>query len=147
MRIALLTAVLLLVTAPAIGVPSEAAELRITLTDLRSGEGKLRVALFRTPEDFPKPGGLFREVVVPAGAGPVDAVFAELPPGTYGVAAFHDENDNGKFDRNVFGIPREGYGFANNPPVRLGPPKFSDASVSINGETVRTDVKMRYWIR
>jgi uncharacterized protein (DUF2141 family) len=29
----------------------------------------------------------------------------DVPHGDYGVAVFHDENSNGKMDKNVFGIP------------------------------------------
>ena len=29
----------------------------------------------------------------------------DVPHGDYGVAVFHDENSNGKMDKNVLGIP------------------------------------------
>ncbi|MBI2367370.1 MAG: DUF2141 domain-containing protein [Deltaproteobacteria bacterium] len=34
--------------------------------------------------------------------------------GDYGVAVFHDENSNGKMDKNLLGMPLEPYGFSNN---------------------------------
>lgn len=54
-----------------------------------------------------------------------------LPPGNYGVAAIHDENSNHKLDRNFIGIPKEGFGFANNPRVLLSPPSFQTAVVHV----------------
>ena len=48
--------------------------------------------------------------------------------------AFHDENGNGELDTNLFGIPSEGYGFANDPDSTFGPPKFEAAAVNV-GDT------------
>ena len=45
--------------------------------------------------------------------------------------AFHDENGNGELDTNLVGIPSEGYGFANDPVIRFGPPDFEAAAVTV----------------
>ena len=47
--------------------------------------------------------------------------FTDVPPGTYAIALLHDENGNGRADR-VLMVPREGFGFSRNAPVRMGPP-------------------------
>jgi uncharacterized protein (DUF2141 family) len=46
----------------------------------------------------------------------------------YAVSVFHDENSNGKLDRNLLGIPREGVGASNNAVGHFGPLKFDDAA-------------------
>lgn len=43
--------------------------------------------------------------------------FEDLPPGSYAISLFHDENDNGEMDKNIVGMPTEGYGFSQNPRV------------------------------
>jgi uncharacterized protein (DUF2141 family) len=40
--------------------------------------------------------------------------FEGLAPGRYAVAAFHDEDGNGKVKTNLIGIPREPVGVSNN---------------------------------
>jgi uncharacterized protein (DUF2141 family) len=66
-----------------------------------------------------------------------------LPTGAYAVSLFHDENRNGKLD-TLMGIPREGFGFSRNPPVRFGPPKFAAARFTIgSGETAQS-VRLKY---
>jgi uncharacterized protein (DUF2141 family) len=45
--------------------------------------------------------------------------FADLPYGSYGISAFHDENQDGKLN-TFLGVPREGVGFSNNPILRPG---------------------------
>lgn len=127
-------------------VPAAAAELKVEVTGLRSAKGKVRVALFRTPEDFPKEEGLFREAVVPAAGPAATLVLADVPPGTYGLAAFHDENGDGEFDRGLFGIPREGYGFGNDAPVIFEAPPFEQAAVVVAEPESRTTLRMRYWL-
>ncbi len=51
-------------------------------------------------------------------------VIENLKPGKYGFKFFHDENKNKKLDVNWLGIPKEGFGFSNNPRINFGPPSF-----------------------
>lgn len=53
--------------------------------------------------------------------------FANVPYGTYAVAAFHDEDGDGEFDKRL-GIPVESYCFSNRAaPRRMKPPSFDAA--------------------
>jgi uncharacterized protein (DUF2141 family) len=58
---------------------------------------------------------------VPAGNPAI--TFANVAPGRYAVALFHDENANGRLDK-VLMVPKEGFGFSRDAPVRFGPPRF-----------------------
>ena len=62
----------------------------------------------------------------------------ELPSGTYAIGIFHDVNLNNKMDNNVFGIPKEQYGFSNNARAFLGPPAFEAAAFELEGETTQS---------
>lgn len=66
-----------------------------------------------------------------------------LAPGDYALAVIHDENGNGKLD-TIVGIPREGYGFSRNAPVRFGPPRFAAARFTVEGTETSERVTMRY---
>ncbi len=55
----------------------------------------------------------------------------EIPPGTYAIGVYIDENENGKLDTNFFGIPKEQYGFSNNTKA-FGIPKFEAAAFAID---------------
>lgn len=59
--------------------------------------------------------------------------FEDLPSGTYAVSIFHDENDNGKFDTAMFGIPKEDYGCSNGATGFMGPPDWKDAKFELKG--------------
>lgn len=66
-----------------------------------------------------------------------------LPRGGYAIAVIHDENGNGKLD-TFAGIPREGFGFSRNPPVRFGPPRFAAARFTIDHDGVKQEIRMKY---
>ncbi len=52
------------------------------------------------------------------------------------VSAYHDQNGNGRLDKNSFGMPTERYGFSNNPKRGFGPPKFMETALELNSEPV-----------
>ena len=68
-----------------------------------------------------------------------------VPPGSYAVQAIHDENDNGELDRNLIGRPREGMAISRDPPMRMGPPRFSDAVVEISEGGGSVTLHMKYF--
>ncbi len=69
---------------------------------------------------------------------------AGIPPGTYAVQAFHDENDNLVVDRNFMGMPKEGIGFSNDAPFRFGPPRFRDAAIALGPDGGQVTIQLRY---
>jgi uncharacterized protein (DUF2141 family) len=130
----------LLAAAPA---PLPSGTLVIQVGNVRNATGRVHVdlcpqALF-LKEDCPY------RAEAPAHPGVTQLVIRGVAPGRYGIQASHDENGNGKVDRGVFGIPKEGVGFSNDAPIRLSPPKWSDAvfAVAPGPQTVR--FKLRYF--
>ena len=112
--------------------PALAAELVIEVRGVRSDAGRLYVAVHtpRKGEKYPYADGMFAGVQQRAHRGDMRFVLRDLPPGRYAVNAFHDENGNGDLDTNVLGVPKEGYGFANDPATTFGPPEFEEAAVT-----------------
>jgi uncharacterized protein (DUF2141 family) len=116
--------------APGVGDETvKKAALTVEVNGFSSQKGSLRLAVFRSPEGWPRdPGKVFRTAVVPVENKVLIVKFEDLAPGTYAVSAYHDENDNGKLDRNFLGIPSEEYGFSNNARAMFGPPDFEEAA-------------------
>lgn len=120
-----------------------AGELQVTVAGVRNDSGKIRVSLYRAAADFPTKDGRFMEIVMPARAGNLTGTFLDVPAGTYGLAAFQDENDNVAFDETFLGIPKEGFG--NDAPVFFGPPEFEAASVTVDRHPGKVILTLRYW--
>lgn len=99
------------------------------------------------PDRFPRCQGDAdaHSLVVPA-ATVVRLDFGKVAPGRYAIALLHDENDNGKADRALSMIPKEGFGFSRDAPVRMGPPSFKQAAFDVTAAPVRSTIEMRYML-
>ena len=121
-----------------------AGELKINVTNIKNNIGSIHYALYNTPEKFPNSNGALL-----GGNKDVEKVLIDgltisnLKESLYAIAIYHDENSNNQFD-TFFSIPTERYGFSNDAPVFLGPPKFDDASIFIpRDKIVQIEIKLR----
>ncbi|KAA0680798.1 DUF2141 domain-containing protein [Azospirillum brasilense] len=121
-----------------------AAVLTVTVQGVRNGDGQIVLAVC---EEAAYPAGrcAFR-VTAPAAEGSVRVAVPDVPPGIYALRVYHDENGNRQLDRNLLGLPWEGFGFGNDAPVSLAPPNFRDAAVTVGENGVETALTLRYWI-
>ncbi|UWZ83429.1 DUF2141 domain-containing protein [Occallatibacter riparius] len=125
----------------------QSCTLRIHVDGFRNTRGNLGTIIFRSPDGWPED----KDKSFRHGPAPIDkatstavAVWPDLPPGDYGVAAIDDENSNAKLDRNLIGIPKEGFGFANNPHVGLVPPSFDKALVHVTCPATEVTIHLQY---
>ncbi len=123
---------------------ASAGELRIDLGNVSSKQGDLFVALFEPEAGFPSnSAGALRNIISPIdNAGPF--IIDDLPAGDYAIALFHDRNRDGTLNTNFMGIPKEPFGFSNNPRIMFGAPNFRESKFSIKEDeikTIRIDLK------
>jgi uncharacterized protein (DUF2141 family) len=73
--------------------------IHVEVAGLRSNKGEVLCSLFSSASDFPRRP---QKGVAPAKGDISDhhavCEFVGIPPGTYAVSLFHDENSNGKLD-------------------------------------------------
>ena len=118
--------------------------LKIHVTGFRNEKGRAGGTIFESPEGWPE--NTSKAVVhggFPIENGQAMEVF-RVPAGKYAVAVIHDENGNRKLDRNFLGIPKEGFGFANNPRVFMTPPSFNAASTQVSCPETQLDIRLIY---
>lgn len=124
--------------------PSPVHDVSVTIGGLRSERGQILACLTADPHTFPDcdrdPSA--RKATV-AATGHVVIDFGPVPDGRYAISLFHDENGNGKLDKALM-IPREGYGFSRDAPVRMGPPSFDKAAFAVAGQDARVTINVRY---
>jgi uncharacterized protein (DUF2141 family) len=121
--------------------------LRIHVDGLRNSNGNIGTVIFSTPEGWPDNSSKAVRIgpsQIPAGQLRATAVWDNLPPGDYAVAAIHDENSNARLDKNFLGIPKEGFGFANNPRVTFGPASFKESQVHVTCPSTETTIHIQY---
>jgi uncharacterized protein (DUF2141 family) len=126
------------------GAGEPGGDVSLTVTGLRSDKGQVLICLTREAGHFPDCSGSSsaRSAIVPATH--AAASFENLPQGRYAIAVLHDENGNGRVDKTLGLIPREGYGFSRDAPVRMGPPKFEQAAFSLGVDDTAQAIRMRY---
>ncbi|MBW6515150.1 MAG: DUF2141 domain-containing protein [Candidatus Cloacimonetes bacterium] len=112
--------------------------LTIEISDLRNNDGQILFELSKEDEErvFAVTGDILENSCV--------IVIENLEPGMYAFRYFHDENMNEKLDTNWLGIPKEGFGFSNDPKMTFGPPSFEKTLFELNGSEVLTS-KPKYF--
>lgn len=151
MRTAITIALVLssMVGATAIGARAQDAGASNSITfvvlGLHSNEGEVDCALFGSAEGFPGDSGkAIKTTKSKIENGQGVCTFSGVAPGDYAGSVFHDENGNGKLDRNFMGMPKEGVGASNDAAGSFGPPKFDDARFSYKGGPQSLTIHVRY---
>ena len=131
-----------------LGAATPTHEVTVSVNGLRSTEGVVRACMTTDAARFPKCAGdphAYR-LVIPARQGSLRLNFQHVTPGQYAIALLHDENGNGKADRALGMMPKEGFGFSRDAPVRMAPPSFSDAVFPVGQQDLNLTIKMRYML-
>ncbi|MFN7707663.1 MAG: DUF2141 domain-containing protein [Sphingobacteriia bacterium] len=114
--------------------PAEGYSLHV---DFRTSQaaGTLYITLFSKPQGWPDEAKqAYRTAKVPCGGQQTLHHFANLPAGSYALAAFQDLNGNGELDTNLFGVPTEPYGFSNNARGTLSAPNFGECEIKLRNQ-------------
>jgi uncharacterized protein (DUF2141 family) len=122
------------------------ASIRIEVSGLRGTTGDVGCLLFGTADGYPEVHAkAYREMHASIERAGALCVFKNVAPGTYAAIVFHDENLNGKLDKNFVGMPQEGYGASNNVRPRFSAPGFAEASfVVASGAVTPMNVQVGY---
>ena len=127
---------------PALSQSSSTISLEVS--GFKNTRGTLNCRLFTKPADVPDGEGMVTVRVLVAGP-TTSCTFSNLEPTTYAVAVVHDENSNGKLDKNFVGVPSEGYGVSNNKTYALSAPKWDESIFAlVPSESKTLQVKLRY---
>ncbi len=117
--------------------------LDVAVDKLRSAKGLIRVCLTADPANFPACVDDADAITRTVAANTHMMRFDGLPHGNYAIAVIHDENGNSKLD-TLAGIPREGFGFSQNPAITFGPPRFAAAKFAMTSDAEIQRIRMRY---
>lgn len=111
--------------------------VKVSISGFRANTGRLYVSIYKDQESFLKIGKETATHIVRVSKNDsvAETCFSGLAPGWYAIALYHDEDDNGKMNSGLFGIPLEPYGLSNNFRPKFSYPRFNQCSfyVSENG--------------
>jgi len=125
---------------------TEKGTLEIRFTGIRTEEGSMAVGINTSPKGWPRKAHM--ELQLPK-ENMKDSVFIvripDLPFGTLAISVLDDVNDNVKMDMRL-GIPKEGYGFSNDAPIRfLASPKYESCTFEFTESMQQISIKLEYW--
>jgi uncharacterized protein (DUF2141 family) len=143
MRILLFPLALVLALATEASAQSP-GKLSVSVAGVRNDSGSVRCGLYSSADGFREPGREMRGAVAPNKNGHATCVFGGIPAGTYAVAVFHAERNETQMETGLFGRPKQGYGFSNNPSSTFGPPGFNSAAFAYKGGTLNLPVQLSY---
>jgi uncharacterized protein (DUF2141 family) len=96
-------------------------------------EGLVQLLLFKGEKGFPDQAAAAIETAsAKVKSGKAVIMFKNLETGVYAVSAFHDADGDGVMRKNLFGIPKDLYGFSNDARGAFSPPTFESASFQLS---------------
>ncbi len=128
----LVACVLTVVPSVAREAPGDGVVLVVRVDGFSDDRGAAGIAVWNGSEGFPE--GIEHAVAmtyVPIVDGVAEARFGPFPPGAYAVTAYHDRDDDRKFDKNWIGMPKEAWGVSNDVRPRLRAPRFDEARLEL----------------
>ena len=121
-----------------------AGDLALSVNGVRSASGTIMIAVYDAEAGFRDPTNAMARISLRARKGSVKVTLPDLPPVTYAVSVFHDENGDKKLDSNLLGIPTEGYGFSNDARGSMGPTTFQASAVEIGTGNMPIPIMLGY---
>jgi uncharacterized protein (DUF2141 family) len=119
--------------------------ISVEVRGLHSARGQVLCFLYASAAGYPQDASrAARRTTAAIVGGGATCQFVAVAAGQYAVAVVHDENDNGRLDRNLMGMPAEGVGASNDPVSHFGPPKFQDARFAYAGGHTTLVVHVHY---
>lgn len=115
------------------------------ISGLKSDRGQVGCLLFASADGFPtNPEKAVAKQFVAIASKSATCSFDSVAPGSYAITAMHDENGNGRLDKNFIGIPTEGYGASRDARGTMGPPKWEDAVFPFPGGALQMQIIIHY---
>ena len=120
--------------------------LEVCVKNIRSTKGQLCVAIFKSDSDFiaeiPFWENKYCKSVV---KDKMSRFVVPVLPGIYGMSVLDDENNDGKMNYNIIGLPTEGFGFSNYIHKGIRKPKFKNFSFDVGlSQKIMIEVDMVY---
>ena len=124
---------------------ASAVRFYVNVENVRSSRGLIAVTLY--PDEsrrFLARRGSLYVGRVPARAGTTRVCIYLPSTGTWAFGVYHDEDGNRNINRSSIGLPREGFGFSNNPRTLFSVPSFRSVRVVVPRTNMQTNIRLRY---
>ena len=125
-----------------VSVP-KSGNIIIHIHDIKDVTGEILAGLYDSQKTFRKVKRVYKYSTKPVEGIQEKMVIEDVHFGTYAIAVFQDVNGNNKFDSNLFGIPKESFGFSTNFIVKRRAPKFKEVEFTHNQGVTEMHIEMQ----
>ncbi len=139
-----IAAIIILLMFPGSTVYARTGSIAVKVTGINVKEGgKVKIGIYDFKE-FPVVGKEVDGIGLEVKETSVTYLFKNIPVGKYAIAVFQDVNIDGKLNKNLFGVPKEPYGFSNNKYGMFGPPDFKDVCFEVKeGKPISIEINLK----
>lgn len=130
---------------PTVQEPANSS-ISLEITNIQFASGNIHLAIYETKQSFDDSSDPYLLKMYPAPASDkLQVQLDDIPMGRYALALYHDVNNNSDMDKNLFGIPKEPYGFSNNPKAKWSAPKFEELLIEVKDKPLNLSVFLKKW--
>lgn len=119
--------------------------LSIEIRNIQKPEGMVWIGIYDSESSFLVKEKAIVEGVIVKKEGRLTVDIPHLKYGDYAIAIFHDENNNGQMDRNIFGIPSEPFAFSRRPRSKWRLPRFSEVRFTFDHPQQKLSATLKKW--
>ncbi len=120
-------------------------KLTISIENINTPKGIIWVGIYNSPDNFLiKERSILKKVKINR-TGSAKITVPSLPYGEYAIALFHDINENGKMDNNVFGVPTEPYAFSGPLKSKWRIPLYKEVKFNFWQRNDQLKLKLEDW--
>jgi uncharacterized protein (DUF2141 family) len=115
--------------------------LVVEITGIKAIQGEMQLGLYDSESSWLNTDSAFYLISIPVQKDSVIFVLKGLTQGQYAIAVYQDLNTNGILDETEMKIPKEPFGFSNNPKGKRGPAGFQEAILNFqSSDTLRVEL-------
>lgn len=109
--------------------------LTVEINNVSTNKGKLYLAFWDSKANFLDQNNTTLVKVAEGDTKTVKVTLPTVKKGWWAMAIMQDENGNKKMDYNFLGIPKENFGFSNNPKIFMSEPSFDECKFYLQTDT------------
>ena len=119
----------------------QTANITLKVTNIKEVKGNINFAIFKSADGFPNGDQYFLPKSIPVDKKEFTYIIKDVSTDIYAISVYQDYDEDGVLNNNMFGIPKEPYGFSNDARGKKGPPKFEDAVFQLKYD-METSIKL-----
>lgn len=105
----------------------------LVITNVKNTQSTIHIGFYGENTDFPtQKKHSFAKQFIPDKSGEITISWNDIPEGDYALAVYQDLNNSDKMETNLFGYPKEPFGFSNNFMSKVRAPKFKECKIHIS---------------